>query len=153
MDQSGEDAGASAEAGFTLIELLVVMVIIGLLAAIGFAVYDNQRDKARDAEIKSDLRGLIIAVEACFTGKDDYAECDSPEELDEPGVPIAPPGSTPPEGQVAVVSTFGKEGWAVEGKSDSGTVFTAFKDLSLEDQVVRNCSRHGEGGCPQNGRW
>lgn len=39
----------------TLIELLVVIVIIGIIAAIAIAAFLNQRKKANDASVKSDL--------------------------------------------------------------------------------------------------
>jgi type IV pilus assembly protein PilA len=49
--------------GFTLIELLVVIVIIGILAAIAIPIFLNQRKKAVDAGIKSDLKAAATTVE------------------------------------------------------------------------------------------
>ncbi len=49
--------------GFTLVELLIVIVIIGVLSAILMANFVGVRQRARDAQRKSDLRQIQSALE------------------------------------------------------------------------------------------
>src|SRR6185312_868780 len=60
------------EGGFTLIELLVVMIIIGIRAAIAIPVFLNQRKKAVDTSMKSDLRTVANDTETTYTNSQKY---------------------------------------------------------------------------------
>jgi len=51
------------EAGFTLIELLIVVMIIGMLASIGFALYVNVQQRGRVGKAQADVRLLISGVQ------------------------------------------------------------------------------------------
>jgi len=76
--------------GFTLIELLVVIIIIGILAAIAIPVFLNQREKATEASIKSDLRTVANQMETYFADHQTYP---------------APTSGAPTAGQIVIGGT------------------------------------------------
>ena len=61
------------QAGFTLIELLVVIIIIAILAAIAIPMYLGQRQKARDANVKSDLYSAAVAEFTYYVDNTSYS--------------------------------------------------------------------------------
>jgi type II secretion system protein G len=50
--------------GFTLMEILIVIAILGILSAIGFALYVNVQARGRIARATADVRALAGAVGA-----------------------------------------------------------------------------------------
>lgn len=69
--------------GFTLIELLIVIAIIGVLATLLMVNFVGVRQRARDAQRKSDLRQLQSAMEIYRSDNSSYplsplGNCGSP---------------------------------------------------------------------------
>jgi type IV pilus assembly protein PilA len=58
---------AGGQEGFTLIELLVVILIIGILAAVAIPAFLNQKGKAQDANVKTDITTAQTAEESYNT--------------------------------------------------------------------------------------
>jgi len=60
--------------GFTLIELVVVIIIVGILAAMGFTQYTKMVEKGRTAEAKAVLGALRTAQQARYLQQGSYTE-------------------------------------------------------------------------------
>ncbi len=58
--------------GFTLIELLVVISIIGILTTLFLANLNAARERARDAQRKSDLRNIKTALRLYYNDAGGY---------------------------------------------------------------------------------
>lgn len=52
--------------------MLVVVIILAILAAIAIPVYLNQREQARQAAVRADLRSAKVALEAYRAAEDRY---------------------------------------------------------------------------------
>jgi type IV pilus assembly protein PilA len=97
-----------AETGFTLIEVLIVIVIIGILAGIALAVFTTQKDKASDADAKSNASGLASAMKVCYLETADFNDCDgsgATDKLGQTGLPMGP-GAGEVSASVGSASSF-----------------------------------------------
>ncbi len=60
--------------GFTIIELLIVIVVIGILAAIGFVAYGNVTKSARDSDRQADASSLAKKAEEFYADNGEYPD-------------------------------------------------------------------------------
>ena len=140
-----------AEDGFTLIEILVVIMIIGVLTAIALPAFFNQRNKATDAQAKTNLVTAEKAIEAYFTDERSYATASM----------IAPSGPTSlrviepslNNSPVPTIAAQTKDTYSFEVVSTSSSPVTYGLDRDSNGVISRTCSPAATGGCRPSGTW
>lgn len=60
------------EEGFTIAELLIVIVVLGILAAIAIPNFTGLQKRARRAELESNGRAIVLALEMYKIEKGEY---------------------------------------------------------------------------------
>ena len=136
---------AQSESGFTLVELLVVMLILGLLAAIAIPAFFNQRDKARDADAKADVRTAQTAIETYATdngGSYATADADALKEIE----------PTLNDSINLALSGLAEKTYTITVDSEvDGQSFTISRNAA--GVLDSACTEEGKAGCPTGGNW
>jgi prepilin-type N-terminal cleavage/methylation domain-containing protein len=131
--------------GFTLVETLVVIMIIGILAAVAFAVFGSQRNKAHDAEAKSAATLVTSALLVYHQDHETFATADDAALIAiEPAI-----GNIPDYTLDADADGFELEVTSRSGAAGGGPFSVEYRAGRTE----RSCDAPNRGGCPDGGVW
>lgn len=137
---------AQGESGFTLVELLVVMLILGLLAAIAIPAFFNQRDKAKDADTKADVRTAQTAIETYATDNNGSYVGATPALL----MGIEP---TLNDSTDLALSGLAAKTYTITAATEGNTTQTFSISRNAAGVLDSNCTVQGTAGCPTGGNW
>src|SRR6202012_1489444 len=142
---------AQGQEGFTLIELLVVILIIGILAAVAIPAFLNQKNKASDSNVKSDINTAQLAEESYSANNNTYVNASGTTTSNlllaaEPSLKTAFTTGTGNE-QMAVTNASA-QGYTITAYDPNGTSFVLTR--GTDGSLTRTCTVQAgfdPGGC------
>jgi type IV pilus assembly protein PilA len=139
------------EDGFTLIELLVVVLILGLLAALALPSFIGQKNKANDAQAKTNLEVAQRTIETYYTDHETYASANMNASSDPDSLlALEPTLADPPSPEI---TAQGSDTYTLRVVSSSSTPVTFRLRRRSNGQTERTCSPASTGGCASDGTW